>query len=87
MNLFKISLAYIYRRKLNTLLNMILLGLGTGIVVVLLLFGEQFEDNLHRNVENIDVVVGAKGSPLQLILSSVFHVDVPTGNIPLFRGA
>ena len=85
MNLFKISLAYIYRRKLNTLLNMVLLGLGTGIVVVLLLFGEQFEENLHRNVQNIDVVVGAKGSPLQLILSSVFHVDVPTGNIPLLE--
>ena len=85
MNLFKISLAYIYRRKLNTLLNMLLLGLGTGIVVVLLLFGEQFEENLHRNVQNIDVVVGAKGSPLQLILSSVFHVDVPTGNIPLLE--
>ena len=85
MNLFKISLAYIYRRKLNTLLNMLLLGLGTGIVVVLLLFGEQFEENLYRNVENIDVVVGAKGSPLQLILSSVFHVDVPTGNIPLLE--
>lgn len=85
MNLFKISLAYIYRRKLNTLLNMVLLGLGTGIVIVLLLFGEQFEENLHRNVQNIDVVVGAKGSPLQLILSSVFHVDVPTGNIPLLE--
>ena len=85
MNLFKISLAYIYRRKLNTLLNMVLLGLGTGIVVVLLLFGEQFEENLYRNVQNIDVVVGAQGSPLQLILSSVFHVDVPTGNIPLLE--
>jgi len=28
-------------------------------------------------------VIGAKGSPLQLILSSIYHVDVPTGNIPL----
>ncbi len=28
-------------------------------------------------------MVGAKGSPLQLILSSVFHIDQPTGNIPL----
>jgi putative ABC transport system permease protein len=27
--------------------------------------------------------VGAKGSPIQLILSSVYHLDVPTGNIPL----
>ena len=29
------------------------------------------------------MVVGAKGSPLQLILSSVYHVDSPTGNISL----
>ncbi len=28
-------------------------------------------------------MVGAKGSPLQLILSTVFHADVPTGNIDL----
>src|SRR6185436_9145305 len=26
---------------------------------------------------------GAKGSPMQLVLSSVFHLDAPTGNIPL----
>jgi len=27
-------------------------------------------------------VVGAKGSPMQVILSSIYHLDVPTGNIP-----
>lgn len=83
MNFLKISLAYIGRRKLNTLLNVVLLALGMAIIVVLLLFGHQFERNLQHNVKGIDVVVGAKGSPLQLILSSVFHLDVPTGNIPL----
>ena len=31
----------------------------------------------------IDLVIGAKGSPMQLILSGVFQLDVPTGNIPL----
>jgi len=28
-------------------------------------------------------VVGAKGSPLQLILNSIYHIDYPTGNILL----
>jgi putative ABC transport system permease protein len=28
-------------------------------------------------------VVGAKGSPMQIILSSIYHLDVPTGNISL----
>ena len=67
MNLTKISLAYIARRKLNTLLNVVLMALGLAIIVVLLLFGHQFEKNLKQNVQGIDVVVGAKGSPLQLI--------------------
>ena len=85
MNLIKISVAYIARRKLNTLLNVVLLALGMAIIVVLLLFSHQFERNLQQNVQGIDAVVGAKGSPLQLILSSVFHIDVPTGNIPLLE--
>ncbi|MES2425225.1 MAG: ABC transporter permease, partial [Pseudomonadota bacterium] len=37
----------------------------------------------ERDLAGIDVVVGAKGSPLQLILAGVFHIDVPTGNIAL----
>jgi putative ABC transport system permease protein len=31
----------------------------------------------------VDVVMGAKGSPLQMILCNMYHVDVPTGNISL----
>ena len=38
---------------------------------------------MDNNLKGIDMVVGAKGSPLQLILSSVYHVDSPTGNISL----
>jgi putative ABC transport system permease protein len=38
---------------------------------------------MNNNLKGIDMVVGAKGSPLQLILSSVYHVDSPTGNISL----
>ncbi len=83
MNLFKISVAYLKKRKLNTLLNIVLLTLGVGTIVILLLFNRQFEDRITRNAAGIDAVVGAKGSPLQLILSSVYHLDVPTGNMPL----
>jgi putative ABC transport system permease protein len=41
------------------------------------------EAGVQRDLAGIDLVVGAKGSPLQLILAGVFHLDVPTGNIPL----
>ncbi len=36
---------------------------------------------MARNGKDIDLVVGAKGSPTQLILSSIYQTDVPTGNI------
>ena len=36
---------------------------------------------MDRDAAGIDLVIGAKGSPLQLILSTVFHIDIPTGNI------
>src|SRR5258708_35345067 len=83
MNLLTISLAYIRARALNASLNILLLGLGVGTIVVLLLFSRQFEQRLGRDAQGIDLVVGAKGIPLQLLLSSVYHVDIPTGNIPL----
>lgn len=83
MNLLTLSLSYIRQRKLSTLLNVLLLGLGIATIVVLLLFSRQMEDNLTRNGRNIDLVIGAKGSPLQLILSSIYQLDVPTGNIAL----
>ncbi len=83
MNLLTLTLSYIRQRKLSTLLNVFLLALGIGTIVVLMLFNRQFEDNMLKNAKGIDLVVGAKGSPMQLILSSIYHLDVPTGNIPL----
>jgi putative ABC transport system permease protein len=51
--------------------------------VLLLLCSTQLEDRLTRDARGFDLVIGSKGSPLQLILSSIYHVDFPTGNIPL----
>jgi putative ABC transport system permease protein len=44
---------------------------------------KQLSDTFDRNIKDIDLVLGAKGSPLQLILANVYHVDAPTGNIRL----
>jgi len=78
-----LSLAYLRDRALNTALNIVLLALGVASLVILLLFSSQLESRFDRDSQGIDMVVGAKGSPLQLILSSVYHVDIPTGNVPL----
>ena len=60
-----------------------LLDLGVATIVVLMLFSDQFKNRLNRDARGIHLVIGAKGSPLQLILSTIYHVDIPTGNISL----
>ncbi|MBS7808344.1 ABC transporter permease [Variovorax sp. PCZ-1] len=65
------------------LLNALLIALGVATMTVLLLVSTQMERSFERDLAGVDVVVGAKGSPLQMILAGVLHVDVPAGNIPL----
>lgn len=83
MSLLGLSIAYLRARLLSTCLNLLLLALGVGMIVLLLLFSAKFEERLTRDADGIDLVIGAKGSPLQLILSSIYHLDIPTGNIPI----
>jgi len=83
VNLARLSLAYLGAKPLNTALNLVLLALGVGTIALVLLATDQVEERMGRDARGIDLVVGAKGSPMQLILSAVFHVDAPTGNIPL----
>ncbi|MEM7044775.1 MAG: ABC transporter permease [Pseudomonadota bacterium] len=82
MSLLGLSLAYLRMRLLGTCLNLLLLALGVGMIVLLLLFSAKLEERLTRDASGLDLVIGAKGSPLQLILSSIYHLDIPTGNIP-----
>ncbi len=57
--------------------------LGIAMISLLMLLGKQLQDKFAKNISGIDLVVGAKGSPLQLILSSVYQIDNPTGNVYL----
>ncbi len=83
MSPLKISWKSIWSKPLSSALNIILIAFGTGILTILLLASKQIGDKLENNSKDIDLVVGAKGSPLQLILSSIYYIDFPTGNIPL----
>lgn len=83
MNLFILVWNYLKSRPLNTALNILLLSLGIAVITTLLLFNKQLQQKITENSRGIDLVVGAKGSPMQLILCNIFHVDFPTGNINL----
>jgi putative ABC transport system permease protein len=83
MNLPFLVWSYLKSRPLNTALNIFLLSLGIAVITILLLFNNQLQQKITDNARGIDLVVGAKGSPLQLILCNIFHIDFPTGNINL----
>ncbi|WP_306353621.1 ABC transporter permease [Flavobacterium sp. '19STA2R22 D10 B1'] len=77
----KIAWKNIVHKPLNTTLSIILLTASVAIISLLILLQKQFEDKFSNNIEGVDLVLGAQGSPLQLILSSVYQIDAPTGNI------
>ena len=83
MNLLRLSLANLSLSPLSTAVNILLLSLGTGSIAILLIATHLLSTALTRDAADIDLVVGAKGSPLQLVLSGLYHADIPTGNIRL----
>lgn len=83
MSPFKISWKSLWSKPLSSALNILLVAFGTGILTILLLASAQISEKLDNNSRDIDLVVGAKGSPLQLVLSSIYYIDFPTGNIPM----
>ena len=69
-------------RWLNCSLSIFLTAFGVAIALLINQFEHTFSKRLSKDGSGIDLVIGAKGSPLQLILSTIYHVDIPPGNIP-----
>ena len=82
-----LSWKHLVHKPSQLVLNLVLLALSTGLIAGVLLFDQMITDRLDRNLAGIDLVIGAKGSPMQLILSGMYHLDTPTGNIPLSAAA
>lgn len=83
MHFIKLAWKNILSDPLNLILNLVLLALGIGLINFILLVNDQLKDKFENNLAGVDLVIGAKGSPLQLILSSMYHIDAPTGNVSL----
>ena len=83
MQTFKLAIKNLFNKPLNLLLSLILFALGVGLISFLLLFNTQLKEKFESNLAGINLVIGAKGSPLQLILCNMYHIDNPTGNIKI----
>ena len=75
MNPLKLSWKNQKDRPLQMLLTLLLFGLGVGLIALLISLNTQLDEKFKNNLAGIDLVIGAKGSPLQMILSlSLIHI-------------
>ncbi len=87
MTLIGLSWKNLVSKPLNLLLSLVLFGLGVGLITLLLLLNTQLDSTFKKNLAGVDVVLGAKGSSMQIILCNMYHIDNPTGNISLKTAA
>lgn len=85
MNLLRLSWKNIVFRPLSSGLSILLLASGLSIILISLITYTQLNDKFDSNANKVDLVVGAKGSRLQLVLCNIFQIDKPTGNINYAR--
>ena len=81
--LFQYSIKNITTRPLSSGLSVLLMAVSIMIIVLANLTMSQLSSNFNENANKVDLVVGSKGSRMQLVLCNIFHIDQPTGNIPL----
>ena len=83
MNLIQIAWRNFCHRSLSSVLTTVSLSLGVGLVVLVLSVYGVISEAFTRNASvGYNLVVGPKGSPLQLTLNSVFYLSQPIENLP-----
>jgi putative ABC transport system permease protein len=72
---------YLWNRKLTSVVTILSVALAVALICAVLTLREETRRRFEEEGQAFDLVVGAKGSPLQLVLSSVYFMDQPTGNM------
>jgi putative ABC transport system permease protein len=81
MNLLKIVMKNMRQRALATGLTGASVALGVALAVAILLIKQGVQQRFEQGTLGYEMVVGAKGSPLQLVLNTVYNLDISPGNI------
>jgi len=57
------------------------MAIAFSLIDMIVLVNKQFSQHFGKSSEGADLILAAKGSPLQSVLCNLLHVDAPTGNI------
>ena len=70
------------QHALSTCITVLSVALASGLVMAVFSVKQQTHEAFTGNSMGFDAVLGARGSQLQLVLNTVFHLETSPGNIP-----
>lgn len=83
MSLLLIAWRSFQQRSVASTLTTVSLALGIGMTILVLALYGMIVESFQRNASvGCNLIVGAKGSPLQLTLNTVYYLSKPVENIP-----
>jgi len=82
MNLLTIAWKSIRQRWLASSLTALSIALGVALMVAVLVINGVVSRMFSQNATGFDMILGAKGSPMQLVLNTIYFLDRPIENIP-----
>jgi putative ABC transport system permease protein len=82
MNLFQLILKQMRQRALSTWLTLLSVMLGVALAVAVMVVSREGDKLFGQSDFGYDVIIGAKGSKLGLVLNCVYQLGQSPGNIP-----
>ena len=82
MPLWKIAYRSIQFRTVSSILTAFSMSLGVAIVVTVIVIHGVLNDSFNRSAQGYNLIIAAKGSPLDVVLSTVFYLREPVGLVP-----
>ncbi|KER09502.1 MAG: hypothetical protein HY22_11275 [[Candidatus Thermochlorobacteriaceae] bacterium GBChlB] len=82
MSIFSLVIKNIFQRKVSIALTGFSVALGVALIAATLETRRQVEENFNQSSFGYELILGAKGSALQLVLNTVYQLGDPVGNIP-----
>ena len=70
------------QHALSSLVTIVSVACASGLVLAVYAIQAQAKDAFTTGPTGFDAVLGARGSQLQLVLNTVFHLETSPGNIP-----
>lgn len=80
-NILFLALKSLFNRKLTAGLTILSIGLSVALLLGVERIRTETQQGFTNTISGVDLVVGARSGPIQLLLYSVFRIGHPTNNI------